>query len=175
MPILPKRALGAALLLLAAGAAHAQYVWVGPNGTRQYSDRPPPPGTPTSKIIKSPGRAAPETAALEVIGEAVPANVHPKAPEAKGPPTLAQREAAYRERGKEREELESKQRQAAEAKRRQAEHCNSARDAQAQLGSGIRIAKIGADGQKTYMTDEERAARSDSVNRALANCRQAGG
>ena len=103
-----RRAFGRALgliLLLGAGLAQAQFVWVAPNGTRHYSDQPPPPGTPPSRILKAPGlpavslqlasapaaKAAPETSAAAPA--AVP--VQP-AEKPKGPPTLAEREADFR-------------------------------------------------------------------------------
>ena len=165
MPLLSKNAL-AALLLLAASAAHAQYVWIGPNGTRQYSDRPPPPGTPASKILKAPSRptfAAPEPA------ESAPGE--DPAAQAKPLPALAEREAAFQQRSKERQEAELKQQEEATRQRRLAEHCAAARDTQAQLASGIRISRIGADGQKTYLSDEEKAARGEQVRRALQDCR----
>lgn len=164
MPLLSRHLIGA-LLLLAASAAHAQYVWIGPNGTRQYSDRPPPPGTPASKILKSPGRAAPEpqaTAADDAAGAR---------PDAITPPTLAERETAFRERSKARAEQEQKDLEAATRQRRLAEHCAAARETQAQLDSGIRIAKIGPDGEKTYMSDAEKAERNERVRRALQACR----
>ena len=166
MPLLSRSAL-AALLLLGASAAHAQYVWIGPNGTRQYSDRPPPPGTPASKIVEAPGRpalASPEPAPAPDAPAGSPA-------QASNPPTLAEREAAFRERSKAREEDERKSQEEATRQRRLAEHCASARETQAQLDSGIRIARIGADGQKTYMSDDEKAARGAQVRRALQECR----
>jgi len=167
MPPLSRTTLGA-LLLLAATAAHAQYVWIGPNGTRQYSDRPPPPGTPTSKIVKAPGRQAlePQAPAADAASDAAS-----KPQDAKAPPTLAERDAAFRERSKARTEQEQKDQEAATRQRRLAEHCATARETQAQLDSGIRIAKIGPDGEKTYMTDEEKAARNERVRRALQECR----
>ena len=162
---LSRHALGA-LLLCAATAAHAQYVWIGPNGTRQYSDRPPPPGTPAAKILKSPGRPA-----LEPQAAATDAPTPDPAAATGQPPTLAEREAAYRERSKARAEQEQKSQEEAARRRRLAEHCAAARETQAQLDSGIRIAKIGPDGEKSYMTDEEKATRNERVRRALQECR----
>ncbi|WP_313166744.1 DUF4124 domain-containing protein [Massilia oculi] len=162
MHLLSRHALGA-LLLLAATAAHAQYVWIGPNGTRQYSDRPPPPSTPASKILKSPGRPALEPS----TSPATPAEHK----DAATPPTLAEQEAAFRERSKARAEQEQKSQEEAERRRRLAEHCAAARETQANLASGIRVARIGPDGEKTYMSDEEKAARSEQVRRALQECR----
>lgn len=164
MPSFSRRTL-AALLLLAATTAHAQYVWIGPNGTRQYSDRPPPPGTPASKIVKAPGR--PDLASPAPAQEAPADN---PATTTK-PPTLAERDAAFRERSKARDEDERKNQEQATRQRRLAEHCAAARETQAQLDSGIRIARIGANGQKTYMSDDEKAARGDQVRRALQECR----
>jgi len=174
MSQLPYRALGATLLFLAATAAQAQYVWIGPGGTRQYSDRPPPPGTPASKIVKAPGRAAPELAptppaAMPAEGAAVDPAAKPLPP--KGPPTLVEQEAAYRARSKARDEASLKAQEEAQRARQLAERCNAARETQAQLASGTRIARYGQDGQKSYMTDAERATRAAQVNQALQDCR----
>lgn len=170
MPLLTKHALGA-LLLFAATAAHAQYVWIGPNGTRQYSDRPPPPGTPAGKILKAPGRPAMEPPASPQSGAESASETPAENKDAARPPTLAEQEAAFRERSKVRAEQEQKSREEAERRRRLAEHCAAARETQASLDSGIRVARIGPDGEKTYMSDEEKAARSEQVRRALQECR----
>ncbi|MGF6272677.1 type IV secretory pathway VirB10-like protein [Massilia sp. UYP11] len=166
MPLLSRHALGA-LLLFAATAAHAQYVWIGPNGTRQYTDRPPPPGTPASKILKSPGRPAPEPAP-----PAEPAAATPTGGQAAArAPTLAEQEAAFRERSKARAEQEQASQEEAARRRRLAEHCAAARETEASLASGMRVARVGPDGEKTYLSDEEKAARSEQVKRALQECR----
>jgi hypothetical protein len=174
MSQMPYRALGATLLFLAATAAQAQYVWIGPGGTRQYSDRPPPPGTPASKIVKAPGRAAPEPApappaAMPADGAVSDPTAKPLPP--KGPPTLAEQEAAYRARTKARDEANLKAQEEAQRARQLAERCNAARETQAQLASGTRIARYGQDGQKSYMTDAERATRAAQVSQALQDCR----
>jgi hypothetical protein len=174
MSQMPYRALGATLLFLAATAAQAQYVWIGPGGTRQYSDRPPPPGTPASKIVKAPGRANSELAPAPPAATPVePVNTDPAARPLppKGPPTLAEQEAAYRARSKARDEANLKAQEEAQRARQLAERCNAARETQAQLASGTRIARYGQDGQKSYMTDAERAARAAQVNQALQDCR----
>ena len=44
-------------------------------------------------------------------------------------------------------------------------------ETQAQLDSGIRIADVGADGQKRYLNDAERAQRSARANAMAAECR----
>ncbi len=176
MSQMPYRALGATLLFLAATAAQAQYVWIGPGGTRQYSDRPPPPGTPASKIVKAPGRAAPELAPTPALPSATPVEPVATDPAAKpmppkGPPTLAEQEAAYRARNKARDEANLKAQEEAQRARQLAERCSAARETQAQLASGTRIARYGQDGQKSYMSDADRGARAAQVNQALQDCR----
>ena len=166
MPHLPLRALCAALLLAAATAAQAQYAWIGPNGTRQYSDRPPPPGTPASRILKSPGRPAPAP-----VAEASASDTAPRPAEAKAAPTLAERDAAFRERGKARVEQEQKSQEESQRQRQLAERCAAARETQAQLASGIRIAQVAQNGERSTMSDEERAVRTEKVNRTLQECR----
>ena len=167
MPIsTPLRLAGAALLFFATQLAHAQYVWIDANGTRQYSDRPPPPGTPPHKILKAPGAGA--DASLEAAKPATP-EARPAAP--KGPPTLAEREQAFRKRTQERAEQERKESMEAERRRELAERCEAARDVQAQLASGIRIARIDQNGERSYMSDEEKAAKTAQMHRVLKDCR----
>jgi type IV secretory pathway VirB10-like protein len=166
------RLLAGAALLLAVGAAQAQYAWINANGTREYSDRPPPPAVPRSKILK-----APKGSALLVLEQEAPASAQAAPPtdakpEAKkGPPTLADREADYRKRQQARAE-EDKQ-AADETRRREAlaENCASARQYKAQLESGIRVADTSPEGERAYISDEERAKRLAKTKRILEDCR----
>jgi hypothetical protein len=160
----PLRLFAGAALLLAAGFAQAQYVWIDAKGLRQYSDRPPPPSTPPEKIIKSP---QPVALAIEVL----PAPADPKAQPKKGAPTLAEREADFRKRKQEAAEQDKKAAEEAQRKQAQLENCASARQYKAQLESGIRIADTGADGERGYISDADRATRLAKANRILADCR----
>jgi type IV secretory pathway VirB10-like protein len=153
----------AVLLFCCAGVAQAQFVWIGPNGTRVYSDQPPPPGTPASKILKAPGRAAAAQEAPDT----------PAASEAAKPkmPTLAEREADYRKRAREREESDNKSQAEAKRTAAHAEYCAGARKNARLYQSGIRIADLGPDGQKRYLSDAERAAASERAAQQLNECR----
>ena len=162
----PLRRLSAGLtLLVLAGAAHAQYVWIDAKGLRQYSDRPPPPSTPAHKILKAPGRLPPVAAVPDTPAPATPSE------KANSAPTLAERDAAFRKRAQERAEQERKEADEARRKADLAERCAAARETRAHLDSGIRIAKVGADGERAFLTDEERAARRAQANRVLEACR----
>lgn len=159
-----RSSLAALLLLCCAGLAQAQFVWIGPNGTRQYSDQPPPPGTPPSKILKMPGRPAP----AQEAPTAAPASdtVKPKAA-----PTLAEREADYRKRVKAREEADAKSQSDARSSAAHAEHCDSVRANARMYASGMRISEIGADGQRRFVSDAERAAGNARTEQKLRECR----
>ena len=181
MPHLP-RLLFASALLLSSGFAHAQYSWVGANGIRHFSDRPPPAGTPASKILKAPRHSNPAPAAppavaaapepQPVVTVAAPSAAPvPDAAQARLTPALAAREAAYREREKLRTENEKKEAAEAVRKRELAERCTSARQVKAQSESGMRVAKVTASGESVYLTDEEKAADAARANKALAECR----
>jgi outer membrane biosynthesis protein TonB len=161
----PLRLFAGAALLLAAGLAQAQYVWIDANGLRQYSDRPPPPSTPPEKIIKSP-----QPVALAIEAPPAPAP-DPKAQPKKGAPTLAEREADFRKRKQEGAEQDKKAAEEAQRKQAQLENCASARQYKAQLESGIRIADTGADGERGYISDADRATRLAKANRIVAECR----
>lgn len=162
-PLRPLHRLAALLLFCCAGAAQAQFVWIAPNGTRVYSDQPPPPGTPASRILKAPGRAAPaqDTPDAPATADAV----HPKAP------TLAEREADYRKRAKAREELEGKTESEAKRAAAHAEYCEGVRKNQRLYQSGVRIAEVGPDGQKRYLSDAERAAANERATQQANACR----
>ena len=155
-------------LLCCAGMAQAQFVWIAPNGTRQYSDQPPPPGTPASKILKAPGRPAPAMAALDesAAGTAVaPPAGKPKAL------TLAEREADYRKRAQERGEAERKAETEAQGLAAKRDYCDEMRKSKQAYDSGIRIKEVGKDGQQRVLTDGERAQRTAGIDKALADCR----
>ncbi|THC41841.1 DUF4124 domain-containing protein [Massilia sp. Mn16-1_5] len=157
--------LAALLLFCCAGVAQAQFVWIGPNGTRQYSDQPPPPGTPASKILKAPGRPAP--------AQELPAQLPPSLAPADKPktPTLAEREADYRKRAKARDELENKSQAEAQRAAARAEQCEGLRKNQRIYQSGMRIADVDGKGEKRYLSDAERAAAAERTSRQLQDCR----
>ncbi|MEW6371730.1 MAG: DUF4124 domain-containing protein [Pseudomonadota bacterium] len=169
-------------LLFTAGLAQAQFVWVAPNGTRHYSDQPPPPGTPPARILKAPGLptislqaphtpAAAQQPAPPAAGAAPASAPVQAADKAKGPPTLAEREADFRKRRKESQEAELKAQEQARIQAANAEHCAEVRKAKQMYDSGIRVAEVGPDGQKRYLTDAERAQRSARAGAMAAECR----
>ena len=144
--------------------AHAQYSWIDDHGTRVFSDRPPPPGTPASRILQTP--RAPTAASLY----APPATAETKAEAAK-PPTLAERDADFRKRETQRDADERKAAEDAQRKADLAEQCAAARRNEAALTSGERMADVDAKGERAFVSDDEKARRLVQVRRFLATCR----
>lgn len=161
-PNSPLRFAALAVLLLGAPLAQAQYSWIGENGVRQFSDRPPPPGTPPGKILQQPGRAPDRTMPAPAAS--------PAATEAKPPSTLARQEADFQQRRKLREAEEKKEAEQAERRVAQAERCESARQVKAQVAAGVRQVRIDAQGERVVVTDEEKAAKVARADKALAGC-----
>jgi hypothetical protein len=156
------RLLTGGAFMLFATLAHAQYVWVDGKGIKQFSDRPPPPSIPLSKILKAPG--------LQLEAPA-PETVAPDAPKPKAPPTLAERDAEFRKRGKEQAERAQKAAEEAQRKADMAANCEAARISKAELDSGVRIGTTDKNGERSYLSDAERAQRADRASKVLAGCR----
>jgi hypothetical protein len=151
-------------LLLATLAAHApayaQYSWIDEHGTRVFSDRPPPTGTPPSRILKAPHAAAADTPATP----APPESAKP------APPSLADRDAEFRKRMAKRD---ADERQAAEDAQRKADmagQCAAARRTEAYLNSGRRLTDLDDQGERVVVTEEEKARRLEQARRVLADC-----
>ena len=169
---------GALMLLaqLAPQLAHAQYSWIDDKGTRVFSDRPPPPGTPAARILQRPRSAVPAHAAIDAAS-AVKAPSSANAPAtaaaagAPKPPTLAEQETAFRERQTKREEDARKAQEATAQKAALDERCASARQQERLVTSGDRMSGVDAKGERYFLSDEERAKRLQAARRALQDCR----
>lgn len=175
---LPRRRLqiaAATVLLACTGMAQAQYLWVDAKGIKQFSDQPPPPSVPLSHILKAPkGQPSVQnTAEAEAAAAAAAAASAAIAPVAgpKGPPTLAEREADYTKRQKDKGEQDKKEREEKNNRMAQADNCERARAAKAVLDSGTRIGTTGKNGERTVMDDPARAAEGVRIEKILAGCK----
>jgi hypothetical protein len=172
------RALAATLLLAAASLAHAQYVWTDDKGLKVYSDQPPPVSVPVKRILKAPGHTADASAAMPAATAAAagdggdgPASPAPApADRPKGQPSVAEQEAAYRKRKAAEAAAAQKAAEDAQRKNLVATNCANARQEQQTMASGERVSTVDASGERSYMSDEERAARLNKARQALASC-----
>jgi type IV secretory pathway VirB10-like protein len=147
-------------LLMCASLSHAQFSWIDAKGVKQFSDRPPPPGTPQNKILKARNMpvateeaAAPAPATAEAKPKAVPA-------------TLADREAEYRKRKTEQVEMEKKASAEADDAKRKATACNAARQSRTAIDTGAPMRESNA--ERSFLSDQQRAERRNEAEKTIA-------
>jgi hypothetical protein len=148
--------------------AFGQYVWIDERGVRQYSDMPPPASVPGSRILKQPGAATAPTTGSDVASANAISTTEPTA---KSPMTTAERNADFQKR---KAELAEKERKAAEAQKLaidKTRNCERGREYQRSLESGGRIARADKNGERSFMTDEQRSRELADTKRALENCK----
>ena len=145
----------ACMLAFAALPALAQHVWLDEKGVKQYSDQPPPANTPASRILQTPG----------------PRPASPATTPAPSGPTLAERNADFEKRRIERAEREQKESEQVAMEKEKNRNCEQARAYGRALSNGGRIARTDASGERSYMTDAQRAEEATRVQRVLEQCR----
>lgn len=161
---MPRQALRQALLVLlclaAAGAAQAQWKWRDAKGNVQYSDMPPPPGTPDKDILQRP-YVARQNIVVGLPGSSASAASAPKP--AASAPTKAELEAA----AKQKQDLDAENAKKKEEERRIAaqrrENCSRAQANLRELQSGQRLTRTNEKGERIFMDEAQIAAE---VNRA---------
>jgi len=176
------------------GTAQAQWAWHESNGNTTFSDSPPPSDVNPAEIFRQPSVAPSsprETGRSEGPGsyaQNLPANPSPSpspapsaapannaaAPGAKapgGPKTLAEQEADFRKRAAEREKASQKQAEEDAKAEQRAAACTAARNSVQMIDSGTRLMRPDADGNRSFMDDEQRAAERQKAQEAVArNC-----
>lgn len=159
----------AGLMLGSLSPALAQYKWRDAAGNVQYSDRPPPAGTPEKDILaqprtaKRPAVAAPATPAAPASTEAsasAPGNVKASDPELE----------ARKKKEKEQQDAKRKAAEEALAKQKQ-ENCQRARSYLRTLEDGIRISRTNDKGEREILDDKQRAEEVDRAKQGISsNC-----
>jgi hypothetical protein len=157
-----------AVLLSLPGVAQAQWKWRDANGVMQYTDRPPPAGTPDSQILTRPAAAR----APKLVSNTPPAStpeVKANAPTAtpKSDPELE----AKRKKAEEQKAAERKVEEERQAKVR-GENCERARGYERSLQSGQRIVRTNEKGEREVLDDTGRADEMQRTREAIdSNCR----
>lgn len=165
-----RRSARAALALMAAAMlcmpAFAQWKWLDANGNAQYSDRPPPPGTPDSKVLQRPNAAARPSAAP--VATTAPAS-------AASSPVLKTVDPELEAKRK-KAEADARQEAAAKAQaetdrlaKSKADNCARAKSQAATLNDGIRIARVNANGEREYLDDNQRAQEASRARSIMAS------
>jgi hypothetical protein len=156
----------AGIVMSSAAMAQAKYVWIDAQGVKQFSDTPPPGDIPEKNILKSPRR----TAQLPPAKDAAPdASDAASADSAKPAPTTADKEADYKKRKAEQAEKDKKAAKEAQQKQDKAENCERAKKNLAALNSGVRMQTTDKDGQRSVMTDDQRAQETAHAQQVINN------
>jgi hypothetical protein len=151
----------AAMLGLAfALPASAQWKWRDKGGQTQYSDLPPPAGTPEQDILSRPtGATARKPAAPVSAASGVPL-LAPKAvePEMEAKRKKSEQEAADKAKAEE-----------AKIAATRAENCSRAKAQLRSLESGMRMGQINDKGERIVLDDSARAAETKNAQEVVAS------
>ncbi|MDB5853874.1 MAG: hypothetical protein JWR22_1915 [Herminiimonas sp.] len=165
--------IGAALLGLAVStSALAQYVWLDNNGSKQYSDRPPPVTVPQNRILKAPRGTAlapnptPSAAQAEATQPATAAN---KA--ASPPQSIAEKNAEYEKLRLAQAEKDKKEAEKTRLAAERSKSCDQARSYQRTLQSGERIARTDKNGERYFVSDDQRARETEEARQLVSQCK----
>lgn len=156
----PSSVLLAALVGIAlVSPASAQWKWRDAKGQVQYSDLPPPPGTPDKNILQRPnaGTLRPAPAAEPA------ASAPPLAPKGVEP------ELEARRRKLEEEEAAKKKAEEQRIAAALADNCQRARTQLRTLESGMRIARTNEKGEREYLDEKQIAAEQKRAREVIAS------
>ncbi|CAN5843285.1 hypothetical protein BH11PSE8_BH11PSE8_09390 [soil metagenome] len=147
---------------LSALPAAAQWKWMDKNRQVQYSDLPPPLGTPEQDILQRPAsaRRAAAPAVLPASAAASGSALSPKGVDS---------ELEAKRRQTEQEQAAKKQAQDDAANAAKAQNCTRARDALRALESGVRMSMVNKQGEREFMDDASRAAETRRAREVAAS------
>jgi hypothetical protein len=154
-------------------AASAQWQWLDKDNKKVYSDQPPPTDVPEKNILRRPNglvprvsfstppAATPDAAA----SAAVPAVAAPSAAK----PSGVDKELAEKARKAEEGEKAQKAAEAQKIAQAKTENCNRARQGKATFDSGIRVARLNAQGEREILDDKARAAEQERLQAVISS------
>ena len=132
--------------------AAAQYKWRDKAGVVQYSDMPPPVGTPDKDVLQQPAAASKKNAAPAPIATPASGVTVSATPIKGGEPELeAKLRKAEQEKAAKTKAEDDKQAAA------RAENCTRAKAYQRTLDDGVRVTRTDAKGEREVLDDKARA------------------
>jgi hypothetical protein len=149
--------------------AEAQWKWRDKGGHVQYSDLPPPPGTPDGDILARPSATMRRAAMTSVTPAAAPgsaalAAASASAPRSADPELEAKRKKAESDAAA---KVKADQEKVAALK---ADNCSRARVQLTTLQSGIRLAQTNAKtGEREFLDDKQRSDETRRVQDVIAS------
>lgn len=142
--------------------AAAQWKWRDKSGQTQYSDLPPPQGTPESSVLQRPAGAKlrsmpPPDAELTASAPGLPA---PKAvePELEAKLRKAEQEKAAKSKAEDDKIAAQK-----------ADNCSRARSQVRMIDEGLRVARVNEKGEREVLDDKGRAEEASRARAVIAS------
>lgn len=152
-------------MLCVALPAQAQWKWKDAQGKVQYSDLPPPQGTPDKDILQRPPGAQQRITLRPFGASAADAASAPAAP-------AAAASAPAKTRAQEAEQLAKQRQEAKRAEDQKKENCEMYQRTIETLQSGMRIQRTDEKGERSYLDEKQIAAEVARTRAMMANqCR----
>ena len=156
-------------LLFCVTSAHAQWKWRDASGRIQFSDLPPPQGTPDKDILQRPAKPS-QTIVVVPYGQSASApTLNPKAASA---PDRAEQERQAKQKQQDKEAEARKKAEDAKLAEQRRENCQRAQDNLKLLQDGVRLTRANERGEVVVLDERQRAEelqRSRAV--AQSECR----
>jgi len=165
---------GAALLLTALACtlalpAHAQWKWKDATGKVQYSDRPPPQGTPEKDILQRPPGQQMQIVQWQNGKVVNTTDAAAPAASAASAPSKAERDAAAKQKADEQEQAAKRKADEQRVAEQKRVNCSAARNNEQVLLSGTRMVQSNGQGENVVMDDARRAAELQRVRAVIAS------
>lgn len=142
--------------------AQAQWKWRGKGGQIQYSDTPPPAGTPDQDILQRPN--TPQRRAAAAAAASTASATPGVSSTAKVEPELeAKRKKA------EQEDVAKKKAEEEKVAAARAENCARAKSYLRTLDDGVRIARTNDMGEREILDDKQRADETKRARETIAS------
>ncbi|MCP5264605.1 MAG: DUF4124 domain-containing protein [Burkholderiaceae bacterium] len=167
------RWIAAIILGSCCATAMAQFQWRDGRGRMVFSDQPPPPSVPASRIIRNDmesfaDRAGQQAAARRAaIASRRPARRDAPAKPA-NPTVVVETSGTKAAVGTEQAQAAAEKTAALERRARQQARCRELRENLQTLDSGIRVARVDARGEREFLDDLQRKHQRDTTVAALA-------
>jgi len=146
-------------------SASAQWVWLGKDGRKVFSDRAPALDIPEKNILKQPGAAL--KAAEPTASDAAPVAVVAKPAAAKASSLDAN--LAARKAKADQAEQAKRQAEASKTAQIKADNCERAKQAKLNFESGSRVSRINKQGEREIMDDASRALELKRIAEIIAS------
>ncbi|MGJ7541518.1 DUF4124 domain-containing protein [Variovorax sp. LT1R16] len=149
-------------------AASAQWQWIDKDGRKVFSDQAPPPDVPDKNIVRRAGAPVARHGAspAPAVADATPSEA--PAPTASSPkPSGVDKELEEKARKAEDAEKAKRAAEAQKVAKAKADNCGRARQGKATMDSGIRVARVNAQGEREIMDDKARATEQQRLQSVI--------